>query len=169
MMKEEIGVFQCSRSTRRPRTSAFRRSMLEPGSIRPRKSENCSSLSQARRALATAGETLTRDSDRQGTSKVSAAMRRKSPRLTLSRETTRMLPASGQPTITTAVYTIIPPMRIARRLVEQEKQAGWRTDSHKIIIATTTQGIPIRTEVYKFATKMSMAALSIACKEERTQ
>lgn len=107
-------------------------------------------------------EMQTQDSDSLGTLRASAATRRKSRKPTPSRETTRTLQVSELPTTITVVFTITLQTRTAKKLVEQVRPVGWKTDSHKTTTATIMLGTLTPTEAFKFETKTSKLAQSTA-------
>ena len=94
-------------------------------------------------------EMLTKISGRLATLREREVIRRKSHKITLSQETTRTWQALDQQIITIAVFTTIQLTRTAKSTVEQEKQAGWRTDYHKITSVTITWETLIQTVVSK--------------------
>ena len=99
-------------------------------------------------------EMQTLNLDNQEISKANVATQRRNHKHILSQGTMRIIQVMGQPTITIAVFTIILPMKIVKKQAEMEMLAGWKIDFHKTTVATTTQEIPILTEVFKSVTKM---------------
>ena len=76
-------------------------------------------------------------SGRQEISKEREVIRRRNLKLTLNLEITKTLQVKDQLTTTTVVYIITQLMKIAKKPVEEEKPAGWKTECLKTIQAIT--------------------------------
>ena len=83
------------------------------------------------------GKTMILTSGRLETSKERGAIKRKNLKLTLNLEITKTLQVKDQLITTTAVYIITQLMKIAKKPVEEEKPAGWKTECLRTIQAIT--------------------------------
>jgi hypothetical protein len=137
MTKEEIGVFRCSRLTQRQKISASQLLMQKLELTRRKTKEKSTSWALMNMMEMKAGKTMILTSGRQGTSKERGAIRRKNLKLTLNLEITKILQVKDLLITTTAVYTITQLMKIAKKPVEEEKPAGWKTECHRTIQAIT--------------------------------
>lgn len=135
--------------------------------IRQRKKGIYSLLIKVMTALEMEEEIKNLLSDKLVTLKVKEAMRRRNSNHTLNQGIMRTLPVLVLTTIITVAFTTTLQMKIAKRMEDQVRQAGWKIDCHKTITATTIQGTLIPTEVFKFGARMLMAAPPIAYKEGR--
>lgn len=83
------------------------------------------------------GNKMILTSGRQETSKERGAIIRKNLKLTLNPEITKTLQVKDLLITTTAVYIITQLMKTAKKPVEGEKPAGWKTKCHRTIQAIT--------------------------------